>query len=192
MVYNPNIPQANDELADSQADLLNNFQALNNEFSVNHLPLTTVSAQAGYHTKVFFSAPLGSDPNLASPESSLYVKTVDMASQLFFQNGGAGTNVEQITGLTVQTQANTGTAGGTIYWVDTPWGLRLLFGTTNVLSASVAKTVLYPAAFSTVYTAVTSANDSNGTSVAWTTTTVALSLKGSDAVAGSYLVIGVL
>lgn len=61
MPFNPNIPQPNDDLSDSQLDLLNNNGFLNASFGVDHFPFSDATINNGKHTNV-------TTPNLsASP-----------------------------------------------------------------------------------------------------------------------------
>jgi hypothetical protein len=142
MPYHPNIPQSTDDPASSQQDLLDNFQALQTQFAVNHISLTA-GAQQGYHSQVWFAAPLSSDPGLASPQTSVYSKSVSGVAQLFFQNGPLSpANVYQLTGLPVMTS-------GTNYGIVTPWGLTINMG--RVASSPIT----FAQSFSgTVYTAL--------------------------------------
>lgn len=152
MTYSPNIPQGPDVLADSQGGIIQNFQALNTIFGINHLPLTNVSPQSGYHTKVFLNDVLVADPNLATPIGAIYTKTVAAASELFFQNGALPADVEQLTGLPiVQVGLNKG--------IKTPWGLTFNFGT--VIAPSAGALVTYAIPFTTVVHTVLATEQGN-------------------------------
>lgn len=77
MSYNPNIPQPTDELADSQSDILANFQEIETWVSVNHYDFA--SAYEGKH--MFVSLPVQTQsPGTALGEVAL-----------FSMNDGAGT-----------------------------------------------------------------------------------------------------
>lgn len=108
-VYTPNTPQVNEDPTTSQPLFLANFQKINSDFSQNHIAYTA-GANNGFHTKIFFPTVLGSDPNLASPSSSVYPKSfVDLflvrtTNELFFQNGTAAANVTQLTNCVVNFQ----------------------------------------------------------------------------------------
>lgn len=124
MTYNPNIPQAGDDPTLSQVQLLNNFGQLNSQWGVNHI-LLTAGANNGQHTKVFFNAPLGANPNLSQPQASLYTKTGSTGnSELFYQNGSTSSNVVQLTHL----PAVTTTPGAQGFGFVTPWGLIMNMG----------------------------------------------------------------
>ena len=49
MTYDPDKPQPKDILSVSQADLLENFQELNTQFSINHVALNDTTGDAGKH-----------------------------------------------------------------------------------------------------------------------------------------------
>lgn len=102
MTYNPNIPQANDDPQQSQGQLLNNFGTINSKFSINHNPYTN-SANPGFHTKINFAAVLAADPNLSSPQSSLYPKNQlsTNTTELYFQNNNTAVDVKQLTNLPI-------------------------------------------------------------------------------------------
>lgn len=119
MSYYPTSPQANDDPRVSQGELQSNNSKINTDFSINHQPLTT-SQNPGFHTKIQF--PTGvADPNLSSPQSSLYPKLVSGLAELFFQNDSLATDIVQLTGLPTVTN-------GTQYALVTPWKLQLNFG----------------------------------------------------------------
>ena len=96
MVYNPSIPQPTNLISSSQADLLENFNQLNTQFSEDHVALNSASDN-GEHTKVTYSNVLVADPNLAQPKGSLYTKALTSSkADLFFQNDNAGTDVRRV------------------------------------------------------------------------------------------------
>lgn len=71
MPYLPNIPQPNDRIRDSQADLLGNFQALNTFLNVNHGDFG--SAQEGKHKWVTFPNQMA-DPTTLAAEVAIFSK----------------------------------------------------------------------------------------------------------------------
>lgn len=135
MTYSPNIPQPTDIPSDSQADLLNNFQSLNTLFSINHMPLTDVSPQAGYHTRVYLNNVLGADPGLASPVTSIYSKSTAGGNELFFQNNTLASNVKQLTGSII-IETGTDGQGGAYQVFQTPWGIKFFTGQTSAFNGS--------------------------------------------------------
>jgi hypothetical protein len=89
--YDPLIPQANDLISQSQADILNNFGQLESIFNTDHWTWdSTPSANRGLHRQISFPAALGSDPSLGSNVGYLFLKNDpnDTASkpQLYFKN----------------------------------------------------------------------------------------------------------
>jgi hypothetical protein len=82
MAYNPNIPQATDELADSQSDILADFQEIETWVSVNHYDFA--SPNEGKHKFVTMPEQTAS-PGTALDEMALYTKAVAGITQLFLQ-----------------------------------------------------------------------------------------------------------
>ena len=115
MTYNPNIPQSNDLISQSQGQFLTNFSQLNTIFDVDHVTYDNATvANRGLHRKVTFPAVI-TDPNQTAPISSLYIKTVSGSSQLFFQNGNGAANVIPITASVFQTYTPTVSAGTYVF-----------------------------------------------------------------------------
>lgn len=147
MAYKNNVPQPGDSPAtDSQPDFLENFSQLDSQYGTagDHVAFSA-GADNGLHKKIRLNGVIA-DPNEPDPRASLYLKTIAANSELFFENfdvGAASNLVRQMTNLTITTAANAGTAGGNISHVDTPWGLRVMWGTTN--SFSGLQTVIVPA-----------------------------------------------
>jgi hypothetical protein len=89
--YNQNIPQANDQLSTSQADLLNNFIAIQTLINVNHVDFA--AGDQGKHKYVTFPVQAGSPPiafnageialyNFLSPitgQNELYINKLNQA-----------------------------------------------------------------------------------------------------------------
>jgi hypothetical protein len=97
MTFQANIPLSTDLISVSQADILNNFQALSTSWQVNHVNFN--SSGAGEHTQVSLIAPIA-DPNLATPKASLYTKAspTTITSDLYYQDGALASYVKQLTG----------------------------------------------------------------------------------------------
>jgi len=192
MSFNPNIPQASDDPSVSQGQILTNFTQLNNIFGTDHITYDAASDN-GEHKQISLNAPLGADPGLADPKASVYTKTVNGDSELFyekFNNAGAANQTRQMTNLIRTTVANTGTAGGNITSTDTPWGLRLIWGLTNSFSGT--QTVIAPVGTTILNFQLTgnvstgTRNPINGGTVAGTT----LTIKTIDNVPVRYFIIG--
>lgn len=102
MTYNPNIPNATDNIATSQPQLKTNFQQLKSIFNNDHYTWDfATSASRGFHKQVSFPSNLVADPAIGSFESILYPKAdpkdTSARSQLFFENQTASGKVFQIT-----------------------------------------------------------------------------------------------
>lgn len=152
------IPNPNDDPRASQARLLTNFSKINADFSINHVALTQATNQ-GYHTLVQFPDVQLANPNLASPQSSIYTKLVSGIPQLFFQNGNLASNAYQLTQIPV---GQTGTDFSTL----TPWGIRIQMGSS--LTSPVTFQTPFLLGF-TLYTAL--ATSINGAEVKITSIT---------------------
>lgn len=90
MAFNPNIPQANDLLSDSQGDILVNFQTSNTSFGIDHYAFSNLTANNGKHNKV--TTPIisgGVAPVTASNEPIMYALNPNGSIQaLHFSRGG--------------------------------------------------------------------------------------------------------
>jgi hypothetical protein len=96
MTFNPSIPQPNDLISASQAQIQTNFAQADTAFGIDHTPFSTLANQ-GQHKKVTLIAPI-TDPNQAGQLSSVYTKTSGTGVELFYQHGTAGNGVSQLTG----------------------------------------------------------------------------------------------
>lgn len=67
MTFNPAIPQPNDDMSESQGDLLINMGELNTVFGEDHEPFTA-SVNKGKHKKVTFTSQ-GNDPDTDAPST---------------------------------------------------------------------------------------------------------------------------
>ena len=142
MSYNPNIPNPNDLLSDSQGDILQNFQALNTVYGTNHYPYDNATVgQIGKHK--FVSMPvLAAAPATIAGEGALYFKTSGAGSALFMvRDGNAGTEVQ----LTSSSVGNVQTAANGWTWL--PGRLLLQWGSFN---PNVSTVVNFPVPFTTV------------------------------------------
>lgn len=107
MAFNPNIPQPNDALSQSQADILANFQAI--------APLFNQGIQQFVKLPEQPSAP----PTNAN-EIALYSKDVSGATQLFMRRESNGTEIN----FTSSLQASSG-------WARLPSGILLKWGSST-------------------------------------------------------------
>lgn len=53
-IYNPNVPQPNDDLSDSQGQILQNFQKANSSFGIDHYTFADLTVNNGFHQRVTF------------------------------------------------------------------------------------------------------------------------------------------
>jgi len=138
--YNPNIPQPNDILADSQDDILENFQQLSTAWNINHIPFN--NATQGKHTEV--TLPENVAPtNTLIDEANIYsqLSTLTGQTELAWQRENNGARIEW-----------TGLLAASVGWTRLPSGILLKWGSATANGATV---VTYPVAANTpVFTAV--------------------------------------
>jgi hypothetical protein len=74
--FNPNVPQPNDDLSDSQGDLLLNFQTANTSFGRDHFAFSDLTANNGKHnqvtTPVFIDSPPTGLPPVTTTDPKAY------------------------------------------------------------------------------------------------------------------------
>lgn len=112
MGYNSAIPQPSDARAQSQSQILSNFQTINKIWADNHFPLTGDPQFKGMHN-VLTIRPQSSDPTTIAGQVALYNKLVSSIPQLFFRPQNNATPI-QLTASSLSTVA-TGGSGATQY-----------------------------------------------------------------------------
>jgi hypothetical protein len=171
--YYPSIPASSDNPSVSQGQIQTNFGTLNTVFDVDHVTFSAGSNQ-GMHDKVTFVAPLGANPNQASPIASLYTKTLSAKSQLYFQNDTGSSDVVQLTGSLLTESGNDG-QGGTYNYFKTPWGWKVFMGSTTPQSGTRNYTISGSTKFgSTIYTSLATPFGGGAVSFNFTVTNSAL------------------
>lgn len=194
MVYKNNIPQPGDSPAIiSQTDLLENFAQLDSQYGTvgDHVAFTA-GADNGMHKQITINGVIA-DPGLADPYTSLYTKTIAGDSELFFEkfdNGTALNVVQQLTNLAIANLGNPGTALGTLYRVDLPIGITIYMGQTNAFSGT--RTVTFPVAYTTIYSAVTTPNDVNAQETAVAQAVGGLSINTANSIQVNWIAIGTI
>jgi hypothetical protein len=136
MVYNAGIPIATDQIANSQAQLLENFAQLNTQFGIDHVKFDAASNN-GHHSQVFLAAPISPVPTVTGTQGAIFSKDVAGVAQLFFAN--ATTAQKALTG------AFNAAAKGTAFL---PGGIILKWGGTGIVSngATVTFDSVFPTA----------------------------------------------
>lgn len=158
MTYNPNIPDAAQFIDETTSQIETNFAQANTIMGIDHVEFDNATvANRGKH-KAIRLLEQGGDPGTVADEMALYVKAVGGTSQLFIQGEGS-TPIRQITNLSITSPGNTGTAAGTLNYIDTPFGIRMLWGLTNSFSPS--GTVIMPAGTSTILSYTALANNAS-------------------------------
>lgn len=115
MTFNPNIPQPNDLISDSQAQLQTNFSQSNSIFNFDHVTFDdATSVNRGKHRHSTYVEQLV-DPTTLANEMAVYSKDVSGFSRLFYRNESNG-SVIPFTGFdpTVATNGRVFLAGGII------------------------------------------------------------------------------
>lgn len=104
MTYDPNIPNANDIISASQAQLKTNFGQADLIFDINHITFDgSPGPDRGKHRKVEFIRQVG-NPGSSATQLVLYEKLSGASSELFFQRDNVAT-VTQLTGGGITTAA---------------------------------------------------------------------------------------
>ncbi len=140
MAYNQNIPQPTDIPAQSQPQLLANFQGIDTLINVNHVDFDL--PDQGKHKWV--SMPnQGSDPSTLATEVAIYGSTSPATTdiELTFRRPSDG----QVIFMT----ENSGTTNG---WTMLPSGILMKWGTTNATGATTINANSFGKAFTTLYT----------------------------------------
>lgn len=134
MAWQPNIPRPTDEISQSQADLLGNFQAINTLVNVNHEDFG--DPNEGKHK--FVQMPeQGAGPGTGANIGAIYTKDVAGVTQLFYQDSNA--KESQLTDNASETTS------GYIYLTKT------LLMQWDAAPKNNGDTFTYPLAFTTLY-----------------------------------------
>lgn len=169
MSYSSTVPTTGHSGSQDYTQMRENFAQIQTSFKVNHKPLASGGGSEGFHTVVQFPAVIA-DPGLASPQSSLYIKTISAASELFFQNGALAADVVQLSGNIVSASGNDG-AGGSYTTFQLPYGFRIFAGTAASASGSRNLTLSGGTLFGgSVYCNIASATGGGGVACAITIT----------------------
>lgn len=137
-MWNPNIPQPTDTLAQSQADILGNFQALDALFDDGIQNVVLLPNQT-------------SDPATSSTQIALYSKIgISTNQELFMRRTSSGAVID----CTGSLQANSG-------WSRLPSGILIKWGLATVPNRNSLATVTYNTggsipAFTTVFSVMVS------------------------------------
>jgi hypothetical protein len=141
MTFNPNVPQPSDFLSISQGNLLTNNQALDTSFAVDHSGFSATSNN-GQHKQVTLYQ-VEADPTLSFPASMVYSKNIgstpNRTTNLYYstQPETGSASIYQLTGLSINTFANSGAGGGNGNYIVTPWGITILWGSTSAMVQNI-------------------------------------------------------
>lgn len=133
MAYQNNIPQPSDRLSISQAELLNNFAAIQTLIDINHYSFA--SPNEGKH--LYLQLPEHAAPTTAANEAGLYaaVGPVSTVTELVFRRESNGASIFFTEGSLV-----------TNGWTRLPSGLLMQWGTASI-SDSGTTSVSFPINF---------------------------------------------
>jgi len=189
--YTSNIPQPGDNPSQSQDQILQNFQSISTNNSVNHVQFN--DPDQGKHK--FLQMPeQGSPPTTAANEAGFYSQESSLTgmTELVFRRESNGSEIEF-----------TGFQGATNGWTRLPSGILLKWGTgtgSGISTTSFPVSANIPV-FTAVYNALVTVGDSSPTPNTFATlrgfTTTGITIFGSSRtstsstkVTFSYLVIG--
>ncbi len=134
-IYVSNIPQANQQINNTQPQFNGNFQAMAELIAVNHVPFNTAD-EFGKHALVDYVIQ-SVDPTTGPAEIALYSKLVDNdvnKAELFYRYPNNG-NVVQLSG---SEGGSSGTTSGGSYATGTnPSGFTYLAGTWQYISSGL-------------------------------------------------------
>lgn len=150
MSYDPNIPQPNDFLSDSQGDIKTNFTALNTIFAKNHFQFADGTSNNGRHSTIEMVNQ--STPTGGGGISNLWSNSDGTTSQMYFMNE-ASNNAYQLTRAIDAKYINfatnifaSGNAAGA-GWTFLPGGLLLQYGNTGPLATQANTTITFPVSY---------------------------------------------
>jgi hypothetical protein len=146
MSYQPTIPQATDQLSQSQSDIQGNFEAIQAFVDVNHVDFSDAT-DMGKHNFVSL-VQQASVPATSSTEIALYSQLISGVVTLFLRPANNGTPVAFPFGSTI-TSGTTGSV--TTYTLTLQTGLIMKWGQTStaILNNNAWNTIPFTPAFPT-------------------------------------------
>ena len=173
--YNLNIPNPPNNPSTDVPLMQINTNSINSIIAVNHYTFNDEFQRDGKHSYVQMPVLIPIPPGLVANEAVLYAKKAQGTSNFFITNGTSG-NEFQLTAMnnthfpifgtnTNYPPAIVNQVGG---WTFLPGGLLFQYGTMK--STGAVTTVVFPRAFSTVYSisAMRAQNNSSNTSNGYT------------------------
>ena len=159
MPYNGNIPQATDQISQSQSQILDNFTAIQTVVAVNHVTFDDPSGNQGKHKWVSFPVQ-ASAPAFAAGEEGLYSlaynNNTNTKNELFVhKQTSSGTQDIPCTASIISQNAAVG--ANTNGWSYLPSGILMHWETASGISGLQTVTVdaTYPA-FNAIFTVILS------------------------------------
>ncbi len=160
LTFNASIPQPNDIISQSQAQIQTNFSQTNTIFDVNHITFDNAAvASRGKHRRVDLTRVAA--PGSIAAEAVLYQKLADGNSQIFMQRDANATEI-QLTGqypvvaatgstflpggLLMNWGSVAGSASGNPAVFATPFTTALYSVTLGIFDTNVSRTATWEAA----------------------------------------------
>ena len=149
MTYNPNIPQADDLISESQGQILDNFTQLNEVFGKDHVKYDDATvADRGRHKQSTYTE-LSADPATLVNENAIYTKDVNAISQLFLRKQSSGTVIQMSAEDPIRAQNGTSFLPGL-----STGGILIQWGQLSIASGG-PHNVNFPTAFTAVPFSIT-------------------------------------
>ena len=174
MSYSPNIPNIGDFCAISQKQMLANFQAINEAWLIDHVPLTSNNNVGRHNALTFIYQTV--DPVPTSSQSVLYTKLdANLIPQLFFMPSNPLTPI-QLTNSNLNT-AQTGAGGGDqVSFLAGPFTIYMGF----VLNCPAVKPMILLPSTNLIYVGLSMiASNNNGLGNQNSRTPVAIKILGN-------------
>lgn len=139
--YTPDVPQASQAFNTTQSPILNNFRAINELFSVNHVGFNNSNTGKHSFVNMQFQA---SDPSTGASDLDLYTKATGSpnAGEIFYRYPNDGT-VNQLTPVSEAGGGGTASATSGTGWCQFPSGIIMKWGTAS-LSTSGNIAIVFP------------------------------------------------
>ncbi len=147
-LFDPTIPQPGDFVSDSQQNLLDNNVALNDSFSVNHIPLNQASHNGKHKFVQMRIVPIATVPAIPGTETNegaIFTQVIGGRVQLFYTDA-TNDRKYQLTNVTNSTDfAKCGQATNGWTWLGQ--GIILQYGFSPVSVAPIIDPIVFSVSF---------------------------------------------
>ncbi len=138
-LFDPTIPQPGDFVSDSQQNLLDNNVALNDSFSVNHIPLNQASHNGKHKFVQMRIVPIATVPAIPGTETNegaIFTQVINSKVQLFYTDATADRKYQLTNVTSAGDFATCGQATNGWTWLGQgiilQYGSALAVGATNI------------------------------------------------------------